>query len=233
MKYRIALTLLALCGLALGYYWTTQDAPGVAARSTTMPDNPHIVYLSPPDATHGRLTPQTVRDRGGVVWQRWEEVRAGARQRPLDALLVEERKFSELTEADRLWLREQIEEGVVLVGVGIDIEPFSAALGLPTLRAPGEALIPIGEDGYYMLIALLQGTPEDMAAMRAADWLAKSILDKPVQLDTKNPLGANIGGKREKLTTEQDVDGFFSELIRSIEYIYRSRTEFQSLQRTE
>lgn len=227
MKYRIALTLLALCGLALGYYWTTQDAPGVAARSATMPDNPHIVYLSPPDATHGRLTPQTVRDRGGVVWQRWEEVRAGARQRPLDALLVEERKFSELTEADRLWLREQIEEGVVLVGVGIDIEPFSAALGLPNLRAPGEALIPIGEDGYYMFDALLLGTPEDVAAMREADWLTQLILDKPVQLDTKNRLSTGVGASRGKLSTEQDLEQFFSEIEKNIEDKYMRRSDFR------
>lgn len=46
MKYRIALTLLALCGLALGYYWATQDAPGVAARSATMPDNPNLSILA-------------------------------------------------------------------------------------------------------------------------------------------------------------------------------------------
>ena len=92
------------------------------------------------------------------------------------------------------------------VGVGIDIEAFSAALGLPTLRAPGEAPIPIGDDGYYLFRALLLGAPEDVQAMRDANWLERSLLEDNVQLDTKNPLSQEWGRSRGKLTTEQDVD---------------------------
>jgi len=213
MKNRILFVLFALLGLTLGYLWTNQETRHAVARSATMPNNPHIIYLSPVDAVHGRLTPQMVEERGGVVLQTWAQVRDAAQKRPLDALLVEQTKFAEVKKEGQAWLRQQIEDGVVIVGVGIDIESFSAALGLPNLRAPGEAQIPIGDDGYYLLQALLLGTPEDVAAMRRADWLAEAIRGNVVKINTQKPLLAERGGERGKLATDEDIDRFFINLL--------------------
>lgn len=227
MRNRILFVLIALLGLALGYLWTSQEARHAVARSATMPNNPHVVYLSPVDAVHGRLTPQVVEERGGVVLQTWAQVRDMAQKQPLDALLVEQTKFAGVKEEERTWLRQQIENGVIIVGVGIDIEPFSAALGLPNLRAPGEAQAPIGDDGYYLLQALLLGTPEDVAAMRRAEWLAEAIRGNVVKIDTKKPLLAERGGERGKLVTDEDIDRFFVNLYKWIEGVYKSRSDFQ------
>lgn len=227
MRNKTLLALVALLGLALGYFWTTGWSTNAVARSSTMPANPHIVYLSPVDAVHGLLTPQVVEERGGSTWQTWEEVKDAAEMKPLDAILVEQTKFADLTETDLGWLREQIEDGVIVVGIGIDIEPFSASLGLPSLRAEGEAPIPIGDDGYYLFEALLLGAPEDVEAMREAYWLEQSILDEHVQIDTQNPLHSEWGTSRGKLATEQDVDGFFADLMKWIEGVYDSRSTFE------
>lgn len=135
--------------------------------------------------------------------------------------------FAHMTDAERVWLRKQIEDGVIVVGIGIDIEPFSALLGLPNLRSEGEAPIPIGEDGYYLFGAILLGTPEDIETMREENWLEQSILDKPVQINTQNPLHGKWGTSRGKLATKQDVDKFFTDLMKWIKGMYDSRSQFQ------
>jgi hypothetical protein len=168
MNTKILLILIALLGIGLGYTGRNGQPERVAARSTTMPASPHIVYLSSADAVHGQWTVQAAQTCGVAVLQSWADVQKAAQMQPLDAVLVARSKFAELSEDDRIWLRRQIEEGVVIAGIGIDIEPFSAALGLPTLRAPGEAPIPIGDDGYILFQALLLGAPEDVQAMRDA-----------------------------------------------------------------
>jgi hypothetical protein len=229
MKIKLLLVLIALLGIGSGYLLGGGHNEDVAARSTTMPANPYIVYLTPPDVTHGVLTSGRAQTQGMVIRQSWADVRKAAQTQPLDALLVERSKFAELSEDDRTWLRRQIEEGVVVVGVGIDIEEFSAALGLPNLRAPGEALIPIGDDGYVLFQALLLGAPEDVQAMRDANWLERSILNDHVQIDTKNPLNGEWGRSRGKLTTEQDVEAFHVDLTGWIEGVYKNRTDFQQL----
>jgi hypothetical protein len=229
MKIKTLLILVALLGIGFGYMGEDGQPGRVIARSATMPANPHIVYLSPADAVHGQLTIQTAQMRGMAMLAGWADVRKAAQNQPLDALLVERSKFAELSEDDRAWLRRQVEEGVVIAGIGIDIEAFSAALGLPTLRAPGEAPIPIGDDGYYLFQALLLGAPEDVQAMRDANWLERSILNDPIQLDTKNVLSVSVGGSRGKLATEQDTETFYTDLAGWIEGAYKSRAEFQQL----
>jgi len=229
MNTKILLILIALLGIGLGYTGGNGQPERVAARSTTMPASPRIVYLSSADAVHGQWTVQAAQTRGVAVLQSWADVQKAAQMQPLDAVLVARSKFAELSEDDRIWLRRQIEEGVVIAGIGIDIEPFSAALGLPTLRAPGEAPIPIGDDGYYLFRALLLGAPEDVQAMRDANWLERSILEDNVQLDTKNPLMTAWGISRGKLTNEQDVEAFYADLARWIEGVYKNRAEFQQL----
>ncbi|RMH43795.1 MAG: hypothetical protein D6694_06595, partial [Gammaproteobacteria bacterium] len=86
---------------------------------------------------------------------------------------------------------------------------------------------PIGDDGYYLLQALLLGASEDVAAMRRAGWLAEAIRGNVVKIDTEKPLLAERGGERGKLTTAEDVDRFFANLYRWIENVYRSRSDFQ------
>jgi hypothetical protein len=223
------LILLALLGMSAGYRIGGGSGGEVIARSATMPANPHIVYLSSDDAVHGQWTTEAAELRGMTTAPGWADVQNAAQARPLDALLVERSKFAELSEDDRVWLRRQIEEGVVIVGIGIDIEAFSAALGLPNLRAPGEAPIPIGDDGYYLFQALLLGAPEDVQAMRDANWLERSILEDNVQIDTKKPLMRGWGTSRGKLATEQDMEAFYTDLAGWIEGVYKSRAEFQQL----
>lgn len=205
MKIKILLILTALVGIGLGYTGGNSQPERVAARSATMPADPHIVYLSSADAMHGQWTVQAAQTHGVAVLQSWAEVRKAAQVQPLDALLVEHNKFAELSEDDRTWLRRQIEDGVVIAGIEIDIEAFSAALELSNLRAPGEAPIPIGDDGYVLFQALLLGAPEDVQAMRDANWLERSILNNHVQIDTKKPLTGEWGRSRGKLATEQDI----------------------------
>lgn len=229
MKVKALLVLVAVLGIGFGYMEGGGQPERVVARSATMPANPHIVYLSSTDAMHGKLTVQAVQMRGVATQQSWADVQKIAQGQPLDALLVERSKFAELSEDDRSWLRRQLEEGVVIVGIGIDIEAFSAALGLPNLRAPGEAPIPIGDDGYILFRALLLGAPEDVQAMRDANWLERSILNDHVQIDTKNPLNGEWGRSRGKLTTEQDVEAFHVDLAGWIEGVYKNRTDFQQL----
>jgi hypothetical protein len=223
------LILLALLGMSAGYRIGGGSGGEVIARSATMPANPHIVYLSSDDAVHGQWTTEAAELRGMTTAPGWADAQNAAQARPLDALLVERSKFAELSEDDRVWLRRQIEEGVVIVGIGIDIEAFSAALGLPNLRAPGEAPIPIGDDGYYLFRALLLGMPEDVQAMRDANWLERSILEDNVQIDTKKPLMRGWGTSRGKLATEQDMEAFYTDLAGWIEGVYKSRAEFQQL----
>ena len=179
MNIKILLLLIALLGIGLGYTGGNGQLGRVAARSATMPANPHIVYLSSADAVHGQWTVQAAQTRGVAVLPSWADVQKAAQARPLDAVLVAQSKFGELSADDRAWLRRQIEEGVVVVGVGIDIEAFSAVLGLPTLRAPGEAPIPIGDDGYLLFRSLLLCAPEDVQPLRDANWLELSILGSP------------------------------------------------------
>lgn len=229
MKIKILLILTALVGIGLGYTGGNSQPERVAARSATMPADPHIVYLSSADAMHGQWTVQAAQTHGVAVLQSWAEVRKAAQVQPLDALLVEHNKFAELSEDDRTWLRRQIEDGVVIAGIGIDIEAFSAVLGLPNLRAPGEAIIPIGDDGYYLFRALLLGAPEDVQAMRDANWLERSILGTPIQLDIQNPLSAGVGTARGKLVSEQDMEFLSQQLKDWIEYAYQKREEIASI----
>ncbi len=228
MKNKLLLVLVALLGIGSGYLLGGGHNEAAAARSTTMPANPHIVYLTPPDVVHGVLTSERAQEQGMVTLQSWAEVRKAAQVQPLDALLVEHNKFAELSEDDRSWLRRQLEEGVVIVGIGIDIEAFSTALGLPNLRAPGEAPIPIGDDGYILFRALLLGAPEDVQAMRDANWLERSILGEPIKLDTRNPLSAGVGTARGKLVNEQDMELLRQRLKSWIEYTYQLREEMAS-----
>jgi hypothetical protein len=229
MHIKWLLILLALLGMSAGYRIGGKSGAEVMARSATMPANPHIVYLSSDDAVHGQWTTEAAELRGMATAPSWADVQKAAQARPLDALLVERSKFVELSEDDRVWLRRQIEEGVVVVGIGIDIEAFSAALGLPNLRAPGEAPIPIGDDGYYLFRALLLGAPEDVQAMRDANWLERSILNDPIQLDTKNVLSVRVGGSRGKLATTQELDVLYTDVTDWIEGVYKRRAEFQQL----
>jgi len=228
MNIRILLILAAALGIGLGYSGASPTEQA-AARSATMPTTPHIVYLSAADAVHGQMTAQTAQRLGATLQPSWAAVQQAAQVQPLDALLVARDQFAGLSDADRGWLRRQIEDGVVIVGVGIDIEPFSAALGLPSLRDPGEAPVPIGEDGYYMFHALLLGAPEDVQAMRDANWLERSILGDPVQPDTKKPLGTNVGAARGKLVTEEDIKLLEEKVATWIEYAYQRREEFRAL----
>lgn len=229
MNTKILLILIALLGIGLGYTGGNGQPERVAARSATMPASPHIVYLSSADAVHGQWTVQAAQTRGVAVLQSWADVQKAAQTQPLDAVLVARSKFAELSEDDRTWLRRQIEEGVVIAGIGIDIEEFSAALGLPNLRAPGEAPIPIGDDGYILFQALLLGAPEDVQAMRDANWLERSILGAPVQLDTQKPLNAGVGAARGKLVSEQDMELWSQQLKDWIEYAYQKREEMASI----
>jgi len=225
MNIRILLILAAALGIGLGYSGASPTEQA-AARAATMPTTPHIVYLSAPDAVHGQMTAQTAQRLGAELQPSWAAVQQAAQAQPLDALLVARDQFAGLSDADRLWLRRQIEEGVVIVGIGIDIEPFSAALELPSLRDPGEAPVPIGEDGYYLFRALLLGAPEDVQAMRDANWLERSILEDNVQIDTKKPLMRAWGTSRGKLTNGQDMQAFYNDLSGWIEGAYKDRERF-------
>jgi hypothetical protein len=228
MNIRILLILAAALGIGLGYSGASPTEQA-AARAATMPAAPHIVYLSAADAVHGQMTAQTAQRLGATLQPSWAAVQQAAQVQPLDALLVARDQFAGLSDADRSWLRRQIEDGVVIVGIGIDIEPFSAALGLPSLRDPGEAPAPIGEDGYILFQALLLGAPEDVQAMRDANWLERSILGENVQLETKNLLNGEWGRSRGKFATAQDVEVFRNDLFGWIENAYKNRAEFQRL----
>jgi hypothetical protein len=221
----IVLVLLLIA--ALGVACTPVQDDEVALYPADMPARPHIIYLTPDDAVHGLLTVERARSLGFTLYPRWADVRQAARTRPLDVLLVEQSEFAKLSAADLLWLRRRLDEGLLVGGVGIDIEPFSAALGLPNLRDPGEALIPVGDDGYLIFGAQIIGTPEDIAAMRAANWLEHALRGEPVQLHSGRTSGASVGRSRGKLATERDMDFFLMNLHNWIEGTYKNRMEVQ------
>ncbi len=230
MKSKLLLFVIALAGVTLGYLAGGNNRENdAAAQSKPITTAYHIVYLSDPSVEHGKWTLEMAQAYGFQLLESWTEVRKVAEVHPLDALVAAQSKFAELTETDRTWLRSQIEEGLIIAGIGIDIEPFSAALGLPNLRNPGEARVPVGDDGYILFYALLLGTPQDMQLMREANWLEHSILGEPVKLDTPNVMIGHLGRSRGKLTNEQEIESFVQDLYGAIDYFDRVRAEMAGI----
>lgn len=164
MKSKLLLFVIALAGVTLGYLAGGNNRENdAAAQSKPITTAYHIVYLSDPSVEHGKWTLEMAQAYGFQLLESWTEVRKVAEVHPLDALVAAQSKFAELTETDRTWLRSQIEEGLIIAGIGIDIEPFSAALGLPNLRNPGEARS-CRRRRIYPVLCTFAGNPSRYAA---------------------------------------------------------------------
>ena len=221
MYQRITLFLVGIVGLIAGCVWVVSPqgfTSPVAAYSSTMPENPHIIYVAPEGKSYGQLTEENLIENHVTIMRDWSSVKSRASEQPLDALM---------TDADATWLQSQLYEGVVITGLGVDLDQFAKVLDLDTLRTPGEADVPLGLDEAYMVYALIKGQPEDVAFMRANGWLMRSLKGEETNFpEIKAPFVTSSGTSRSQLSSKEGVDQFFKSLFANIEGIYQTRSEY-------
>jgi hypothetical protein len=231
MLERLSLFVVGLAGLIVGCVLVAGPqavSSPLVARSSTMPENPVMVYVGATGGTHGKLTEEDLAREGVTIVRDWQSARNRAAEQPLDALLMDQAMLDAMTDDDKAWLRSQLPEGVVTVGLGVDRDGFARSLGLETLRAPGEADIPIRADEALWVHALILGQPEDVALLQANNWLARSLQGEDLNISgVQAPLNTLTGRDRQQLDTEENKAFFFKRLRTTIEGIYQARAEFQ------
>lgn len=135
MNHRLArmiMVVTALVASLVGYtivVGTPSIAKPVAARSTTMPANPFILYLAPQGSMRGLITDEVMQAHGATLVRDWRTAQAMASGRPLDALLMDAALLDTMTPADVEWVQAQFHDGVIIVGLGIDDEVLAPVLG--------------------------------------------------------------------------------------------------------
>ena len=224
---------VALVALAVGYTFVTGTVPGIspaAARSATMPANPHILYLAPVGTQRGAINDAVMEAKGATLSRSWRSARSAARNRPLDALLIDDAYFEQMSNADQEWLQGQFRDGVVIVGLGVEDEEMAPSLGLNTLRVPTEAPVPIGPIGYKLVEAMILGQPEDIKIAEENNWLEKAISGEGDPLEgIKYPLLRSSGSARGELNSIEDIDALFHNIRSRIEGAYRMRLEYEKV----
>jgi len=230
MRQKMGLLVVALLGLLSGYAWvgglTNWTQPAVA-RSTIMPAQPHIAYLAAPGAPHGLLTEATLQSKGVSLAQDWKAVQAAAAEHPLDALLLDATALASAGDAERAWVQAQMHEGLVVGGVGVDLKPLATLVGVPTLRDPGEADIPLGDDGYFLYYAYVVGKPEDVQQWHNENWLARQFSGETgVPPGIQGYTQASNGSSRGELSTEQGISELFLDLQSMIGSTYQMRADY-------
>jgi hypothetical protein len=231
MLERISLFVVALAGLIAGCVLVAGPqafSPPLVARSAIMPENPVMVYVGTVGRTHGELTEEDLARQGVTVVRDWQSAKNKATEQPLDALLMDSTLLTAMTDDDRMWLRAQLPGGVVIVGLGVDLKLFAKALGLETLRAPGEADVPLRADEAFEVYGLILGQPEDVALLQANNWFARSLQGEDSNISgVKAALNTATGSGRQLLDTKENTEFFFESLRTTIEGLYQARTEYQ------
>lgn len=236
-KQRLLFVVIAVTAFCIGYAAIAGipfSRTKAAERSTTLPEEPYIFYLAPKGTQRGALNEQVVIEKGGTVAEEatWEAAKEAAQQTALDALLVDVSLLTQTTAADQAWLREQAQEGVVIVGLGAD-EQLAEALSVSTFLAPSEAVIPAGETDYRQVSVLLLAHPADMQKLEGIDWLerlAQSGETSPFNdILFEYPLIYSFGTGRKILDTNEAVDDLFRSVQSHIEEQYSRRAEFQEV----
>ncbi len=230
MPQKMWLLIVAMLSLLGGYIGAIGPASWnqpVEARSTIMPDQPQIVFLAAPGAQHGLFTEATWQSKGVTLYHDWKTVQVAGTAKPLDALLFDPTALASAGDAERAWVQAQMKEGTVVGGVGVDLKQLATMVGVPTLRAPGEADIPLGDDGYLLFYAYAVGKSED-----AQRWQRQNILARMLSGENAAPTGiegymqtAN-GKARGELSSEQGVNVFFLDLKSQIVATYQMRVDY-------
>lgn len=193
-----------------------------------MPETPLIVYVGMEGKSHGDLTEEDLARQQVTILRNWQAVKDKAKAQPLDALLMDATLLEQMTDDDKAWLREQFEDGVVTAGLGVDLDLLATALGLETLRAPGEAKVPLQESEYYIVHALILGQPSDIERMRQHNWLSRSLQGESLASipGIQAPMTTSTGTLRGELDSPAGKDKLFQDLHTTIEGIYKMRQEY-------
>ena len=227
----VFLVIVGLLSLMAGYTLVVGELPGstpAIARSSEMPENPHILYLANEGIQRGEVDDVLMEARGATPVRNWQAVLAAAKRRPVDALIVDADFFEAMTDADRQWLYTQMREGIVIVGLGTELDSMAQYLGLDTLRNPNEGARLIGPTGYVMFESQIIGQPSDVQKMEDSNWLNRMLAgNSEGVLDIKSPLARSVGQSRGNLISDQDIEVFFLRLTSKIEGLYRTRADYQ------
>lgn len=231
MYSKITLFIVGIVGMLSGYIMIssqTDFAHPLAAHSITVPDTPHIVFLGSEGAQYGMLTQDDLYAHQIDIIRDWESVREKAFERPLDALLTDSEQLANMAPDDLIWFRSLLSKGVAIAGFGVEQDEFATILGVDTLYAPNEAMVPVGPDGAYLIHGQILGQPDEVALMEANNWFARSITGQELFLpEIKAPLVTSRGKTRIVLDSEQGVQHLFKSLSYKIEGAYQKRAEYQ------
>ena len=193
-----------------------------------MPLEPHIVFLAPKEASRGAVDVPTMDARGATSAFTWQEARLASQQRPLDAILVDQALIDRATRGDLDWLRQRYEDGVVIVGLGVNDDYFAQVLGQETFRVPGEAVAPLGLNGYRLAYGFVLGHPDDLDGL--GNWIDRIIQQgEDPQPNIMHPMVQTFGTSRGKLNSDADLDLLFTRLGYKIADIYQTRADFRDV----
>lgn len=237
MDKRLVQVFGAVVALAAGFagYAIVVGVPfigtPVQARPLTMPANPYILHLAPEGSQRGLVNRDIMLARGVTPVYTWPSVRSGARNRPLDAMLIDASSFDTMSDSDLDWLRAQFGDGVAIVAFGVNDDRFAQILGLETLRAPAEAspaVDPIGPTGYRLVMRLVLGRPDDVETLERSNWIGRILRGEDGDaVPIKNPLVSSFGSSRGKLDSVEELDLLFSRITSAIQGAYQTRAEFR------
>ncbi len=223
----VAVPVVVLGGLfALRTYIGGSVEPiAVEAYGDSVPLEPHIVFLAQPDASRGAVDAPTMEARGATSAFTWEEARLASQEHPMDAILVDQAIIANATNGDLGWLRQRYEEGVAVVGLGVNDNDFAQILGLETIRVSGEADVPIGASGYRLVYGLVLGHPDDLKDL--GNWVDQLIRGEEPQQNITHPMIQTFGTSRGELNSDADLDLLFTRLGNSIADVYQTRADFR------
>lgn len=231
MYQRIALSIVGLIGLVIGYILivTPEGATSPAvAYAATKPATPHLIYVGQEEVQYGILSEETLAQRQIISLPDWQAAKTVAAAKPVDAIFTDTEQLLSMTEDEKNWFQSLLSSGVVVVGLGVDLNQFAEFFGTDTLRSPGEANVPIGLDGAYMIYGQILGEPEEVARMEDNNWLASSLRGEDVHgLNIYAPLVTSAGTARIALDSTRGVEDLFKSLDSSIDGAYRTRAQYK------
>lgn len=206
----LTLAILPLIALVIGIILIENRAAdnSPAARSSTMPPQPYLLYLSPAGIQRGLINAERMQRQGVTPLQTWAAARQVNYNRAPDALLIDAAMFETMTAEDSAWLQSQYHQGVVIVSLGLEDEPLAAALGLKSVVEPDTPEMSIGPLGYVLVQGYNFGQP------------AKD----PV---TQSPAVTSSSFSQGKLDSEEEISGLFINLKSSVEGYYQTKAEYQ------
>lgn len=220
--------MFALIGgywLTVGYATTRQ----AIAHPVTMPATPYIIRLALDATPKGSLTPEKMQAENIIRLADWQAVQVAAQKRPLDALLIDAKALDDASKTDVSWLRARFDEGIVMVGIGVDDNRFAQFFGVTTFEGAEETAL--GPTEYRMVFRLAQGTPGDLAKILQKKWFQRLLENgeynpaAPSTIDKLMILSSGID--RGDLKTDQDLHLFFTRLNGDIAGVYQARAEYQ------